>query len=98
MAGTKEGAQKARNRNLQNDPNYYSKIGKRSWVNPRSHETGFAKLSREKHIELSAKGGKKTKSDYKTTVSTTEEVEYLTYEEFKEIFKDTDTDGTDVSE
>lgn len=80
MSGTSEGAQKARDKNLAKDPNFYRNIGKRSWTNPnRSHETGFAKLSREKHIELSRKGGKKTKDDY-------QETEYETAESLREIF------------
>lgn len=74
MAGNKEGAAKARDKNLASDPNFYANIGSKSWVNPdRSHETGFALLAKkdkEKHIELSKKGGRKTKADYKTSLDT----------------------------
>lgn len=68
MAGNKEGAQKAREKNLAKDPDFYKNIGGQSWKNPdRSHETGFALLPKEKHLELSKKGGQKTKEDYNTS-------------------------------
>ena len=67
MAGTKLGGQKAAAKNLAKDPDFYKNIGGQSWKNPdRSHETGFALLPKEKHLELSKKGGKKTKADYST--------------------------------
>lgn len=68
MAGNREGALKAREKNLAKDPDFYKNIGGQSWKNPdRSHETGFALLPKEKHLELSKKGGQKTKEDYKPT-------------------------------
>lgn len=68
MAGNKEGAAKARAKLLEKDPDFYKKIGSKSWNNPdRSHKTGFALLPKEQHLELSKKGGKKTKEDYKST-------------------------------
>lgn len=77
MAGNKEGAQKARETNKKKyGPDYYSQIASLSWKNPnRSRKTGFALLSREKHVELSKKGGKKTKSDYKKKEETTASTE-----------------------
>lgn len=67
MAGNKEGARKAAETNkLRHGPDFYKKIGGKSWDNPdRSHETGFALLPKDKHRELSKKGGQKTKEDYK---------------------------------
>jgi general stress protein YciG len=72
MAGTKEGSIKAAETNKQrHGDDFYSKIGKRSWQNPeRSHVTGFATLPKEKHLEISKKGGQKTKEDYKTNTAT----------------------------
>lgn len=71
MAGNKEGALKARAKNLANDPDFYKKIGAKSWDNPdRSRETGFALMSEERRKELGAKGGRKTKKEYKTTAVT----------------------------
>jgi general stress protein YciG len=65
MAGTKLGAQKAAQHNLSSDPDFYRKIGQKSWTNPqRSRTTGFAAMPKDKHRELSRKGGKKTKDDY----------------------------------
>lgn len=66
MAGTKAGAAKAAQRNLERDPDFYRKIGKKSWADPkRNHQTGFAAMPKDKHVELSRKGGKKTKDEYK---------------------------------
>lgn len=97
MAGTKAGAMKSRDKNLQKDPNFYASIGSKSWSNPeRSRDTGFANIPREKHIELSSKGGKKTKSDYKTKNVNIQE-DYLTPEEFHEIVKDQDSDDSGIS-
>jgi len=85
MAGTKEGARKARDKNLAKDPNFYANIGARSWDDPnRSHKTGFALLSREKVQELGAKGGSKTKKDYKKE-------EYYTAEEIRQLGVGSDT-------
>ena len=71
MAGTKAGAAKAAQTNkAKYGPDYYARIAKNSWKNERSHETGFALIPREKLIELSAKGGKKTKDEYKTKETT----------------------------
>lgn len=69
MPGTKEGAAKARETNkLRHGPDFYAQIGSESWKNPeRSRKTGFALLDKEEHIEISKKGGQKTKEDYKKT-------------------------------
>lgn len=70
MSGNKEGAAKARETILKKNPNFYREIGGQSWKNPeRSRETGFAILAnkdKEKHLEVSKKGGQKTKEDYAT--------------------------------
>ena len=67
MAGTSEGARKARDKNLEKDPDFYSNIGRRSWSNTeRSRLTGFALLPPEERAAKGRKGGKKTKSEYKT--------------------------------
>jgi len=67
MAGNKEGAAKAKQTILAKNPNFYKEIGALSWSDPnRSHETGFANLDEVTHRELSSKGGKKTKDEYKT--------------------------------
>lgn len=67
MPGTKEGAKKAAQTNKQKyGPDFYANIGSKSWTNPkRSRKTGFA-LNPELAIEAGRKGGKKTKSEYKT--------------------------------
>ena len=58
MAGNREGALKAREKNLAKDPDFYKNIGGKSWKNPnRSRKTGFALLPKEEHRELSKKGG-----------------------------------------
>lgn len=69
MAGNKQGALKAAETNKQrHGADFYKKIGARSWNNPdRSHKTGFALLSKEKHLELSKKGGQVTKEGYKSS-------------------------------
>lgn len=88
MAGTKAGALKARDKNLDKDPNFYANIGSRSWQNPnRSRKTGFANLPTEKVRELGAKGGRKTKKDYQT------KEEYTTPEDIRQL-----TVGADLSE
>lgn len=99
MAGSKEGARKARDKNLAKDPNYYAKIGQRSWANPeRSHLTGFALLSPAERAAKGREGGKKTKNDYKTT-QRPQEVEYETAESLREIFsQDQDSDSPSPSE
>lgn len=95
MAGTPEGAQKARERNLANDPNFYSNIGKKSWENPqRSREVGFALMDEQTRKELGRKGGLKTKDDYnQTTQRPAQEEDYTTPEEFASIFNKDDTDA-----
>lgn len=68
MAGNKAGAAKAAETNkLRHGPDFYKSIGGQSWKNPeRSRKTGFALLKKETHLELSKKGGQKTKEDYKS--------------------------------
>ena len=83
MAGNREGALKARDTNIQkHGPDFYKKIGSESWKNPeRSRKTGFA-LDPSLAVEAGRKGGKKTKSDYKTK---TEEEKWTTAEELREL-------------
>lgn len=76
MPGNKEGALKAAKTNKErHGADFYKKIGAKSWDNPRSHKTGFALLPKEKHIEISKKGGQKTKEDYHTSETETESSE-----------------------
>ena len=71
MSGNSEGSKKAVQTLLARDPNFYKKIGSKSWDNPsRSHETGFALLPEAERKTLGAKGGSKTKKDYKTHTPT----------------------------
>jgi hypothetical protein len=75
MAGNKDSAKKAAETNKRrHGADFFARIGAKSWDNPeRSHKTGFALLTEEKHKEVSAKGGSKTKEDYKTTPELPEE-------------------------
>lgn len=76
MPGTKAGAAKTRAKLLGKDPDYFKKIGGKSWQNQnRSRKTGFALLDEEKHKELSRKGGQKTKEEYQTTAADDTETE-----------------------
>ena len=73
MSGTKEGAAKAAqtSRDLFGE-DWFKQIGSMSWKNPkRSHKTGFALLKKEQHLEISKKGGKVTKEDYKPSLTQT---------------------------
>lgn len=87
MAGNREGALKARETNKKKyGPDFYKNIGSKSWKNPeRSRKTGFA-LNSELAKEAGRKGGKKTKSEYKT-----QDTEYTTAEELAEVFAQTDS-------
>lgn len=60
MAGTKEGGRKAREKNLANNPNYYSELGK-CGGSVKGTKGGFASMSPEKLKEVSAKGGRAKK-------------------------------------
>lgn len=75
MAGNKQGALKGAETNKKKyGPDFYKNIGSKSWQNPeRSRKTGFALMSKEKHLEYSKKGGKKTKEEYKTATNLHEE-------------------------
>lgn len=74
MSGNSEGSKKAVATILARDPDFYKKIGAKSWDNPdRSHETGFALVPEKLRKELGAKGGSKTKKDYKTKDRTPKE-------------------------
>lgn len=83
MAGNREGALKARDTNIQNHgADFYKKIGGESWKNPeRSRKTGFA-LDPKLAVEAGRKGGKKTKSDYKT-----QKEEWTTPEEIRQLIE-----------
>lgn len=87
MAGNREGALKAAQTNKQNHgADFYKKIGSKSWTNPeRSRKTGFA-LDPKLAVEAGRKGGKKTKSEYKS------KEEWTTAEELRQII-----DAEDVS-
>lgn len=63
MAGTKEGARKARETNKKRyGEEFYKIIGSKSWKNPkRSRKTGFALLPTELVVEHGRNGGKKNK-------------------------------------
>ena len=91
MAGNREGALKAAQTNKQNHgSDFYKKIGSKSWSNPdRSRVTGFA-LDPKLAVEAGRKGGKKTKSDYKTRPSDEEEA-WTTAEDIKALTPDTDS-------
>lgn len=74
MAGTKAGAAKTKAKLLAKNPNHFADIGSMSWDDPdRNRKTGFALLDEQTHKELSAKGGKKTKNEYKTQVGVSKE-------------------------
>ena len=62
MAGTKEGSRKAAETNKRKyGPDFYKKIGSKSWQNPdRSRRTGFA-LNTDLAKEAGSKGGKTNK-------------------------------------
>ncbi len=55
MAGTKEGGRKAAQKNLQRDPDFYAKIGRKGGVN--GHTGGFA-ANPELARVAGAKGGR----------------------------------------
>lgn len=81
MAGNREGALKAAQTNIQNHgKDFYKKIGSKSWTNPeRSRKTGFA-LDPALAAEAGRRGGKKTKSEYKT-----QKEEWTTAEELRQL-------------
>ena len=89
MAGNREGALKARDTNRKKyGKDFYKKIGGKSWKNPeRSHKTGFA-LNPDLAVEAGRKGGKKTKSEYKT-----QEEQWTTADELKAIIESQDDDS-----
>lgn len=93
MSGNKEGALKARDTNIKkHGPDFYKKIGSESWKNPdRSRKTGFA-LNPSLAKEAGRKGGKKTKSEYKT-----KEEEWTTPEEIRQLIESEEL-GPTVSE
>lgn len=93
MAGNREGALKARDTNIQNHgADFYKKIGSKSWTNPeRSRKTGFA-LDPQLAVEAGRKGGKKTKSDYKTQ----KEEKWTTPEEIRQLIESEGIDSGSV--
>lgn len=79
MAGNTTGAAKAKQTILAKNPDFYKEIGALSWSDPsRSHETGFAKIDKETHREISKKGGLKTKEDYKEKTDPAPETQEVT--------------------
>lgn len=93
MAGNREGALKARDTNIQNHgADFYKKIGSKSWTNPeRSRKTGFA-LDPKLAVEAGRKGGKKTKSEYKTQT----QEEWTTAEELRELIESQELDASSL--
>lgn len=67
MAGTKEGAQKARDKNLARDPNFYSNIGR---IGGKNGTTGGFAANRELAREAGRKGGKISKRGKKVAKPT----------------------------
>lgn len=70
MPGTKEGARKAREKNLAKDPDFYKKIGQKGGQNSRGG--GFAYMAQhdpQRLREVSAKGGSNGRKvrDYEVT-------------------------------
>ena len=65
MAGTKAGGQKAAAKNLQRDPDFYAKIGRKGGQN--GHTGGFAANPELARI-AGARGGKISRRTKKTTV------------------------------
>ena len=95
MAGNREGALKARDTNRKKyGKDFYKNIGGKSWKNPdRSHKTGFA-LNPDLAVEAGRKGGKKTKSEYhQGEKDKTQEEQWTTADELKEIIESQDDDS-----
>ena len=63
MPGTKEGGRKAAAKNLQRDPDFYAKIGRKGGAN--GHTGGFAANPELARI-AGAKGGRKSRRRAKT--------------------------------
>jgi general stress protein YciG len=63
MAGTKAGGQKAAAKNLQRDPDFYAKIGRKGGIN--GHTGGFAANPELARI-AGAKGGRISRRTKKT--------------------------------
>lgn len=87
MAGSKEGALKARQTNIERyGADFYKKIARRSWSDPkRSRAVGFA-LNKDLASEVGRKGGKKTKNEYKP-----KEPEWTTAEDMAALAADIDS-------
>ncbi len=62
MTDKKEAAKKRAADNLAKDPDYYKKLGSKSWKNERDHKTGFALLPKARRIALGRKGGKRKRN------------------------------------
>lgn len=74
MAGSKSGARKAHETKIKKyGEDFYREIGKQSWKNERDHAVGFALLTPAERKELGAKGGRKTKEEYKEKESVHED-------------------------
>ena len=71
MAGTTSGGKSAAQKNLARDPDFYRKIAlkaQQSWERNGRKPRGFAAISRERHLELSTKGGYASKRPSKKTI------------------------------
>ena len=61
MPGTKEGGRKAALTNLENDKNFYIKLGTAGGKTPKTKPSGFALMSVEQRREFGRKGGQISK-------------------------------------
>lgn len=80
MAGNSEGARKAAQTAKEKyGEHFHAKNAAMSWSDPtRNRRVGFALLDEQKRKELGAKGGRKTKEDYKETAIDTKTQEKRT--------------------
>lgn len=61
MAGTKIGGQRARDKNLKKDPDFYKKLGKIGGSRPKTKPFGFRYMALnnpDRHKKVSAQGGR----------------------------------------
>lgn len=93
MAGTSSGAQKAKETNLNKDPNHYANIAKNTWKNPgRSRKVGFA-AHPEIAKEAGRKGGLKKKDPHKLELGKTSVFKRRVKEVLKETTNPIEAEG-----